>query len=113
MYAQCPHGVARRGNFSHRIIFSNIPQFDFSVPAARHQFSEPASLHVNSRNPLLMPPPMFDHCHCGLFPRVEDSDGPVAVAGAEDVACDLIGGERCDARAGAGRDVLVKKRLSV
>jgi len=61
---------------------------------------------MDTRDPLLVAAPMLDHGHGGFFASVEDADGAVAVAGAEDVAGYLVGGEGGDAGAGAGGDVL-------
>jgi len=61
---------------------------------------------VDVGDPLLVAAPVLHHRRRGFLARVEDADGAVAVAGAEDVAGDLVGGEGCDAGAGAGGDVL-------
>jgi len=106
MHTQRPHRITRRRNLPHRSILPNIPQFDLAIPASRDQFSEAATLHMDVGDPLLVTPPMLHHCHRRLFARVEDANCAVAVAGAEDVAGDLVGGEGCYAGAGAGGDVL-------
>ena len=61
-------------------------------------------MHVG--DPLFVLAPTFDHGHLGFFSDIEDADGAVAVACTEDVSGYLIGGQGCDAGAGAGRDVL-------
>ncbi len=58
-------------------------------------------------NPLLVLSPHLDHSGLGLFARIEDSDGTIAIAGAKDIAGDLIRGQRCDTGAGASRDILI------
>ena len=61
---------------------------------------------MDAGDPLLVSAPVFDHGHGGSFAGVEDADGAVAVAGAEDVAGDLVGGQGCDAGTRSGGDVL-------
>ena len=61
-------------------------------------------MHVG--DPLLVLAPGLDHGGAGLEALVEDADDAVAEAGDKDVARDLVGGEGCDAGAGARGDVL-------
>ncbi len=93
MHTQRPHRIARRRNLPHRLILSQIPQLHLAVPASRQQLSEAATLHVDTRDPLLVAAPVLHHRQRWLLARVEDADRAVAVAGAEDVAGYLVGGE--------------------
>lgn len=93
MHAQRPHHPTRRAHFAHRLIFADIPQFDFPVPASGDEFAVAATLHVDAGEVLLVTTPLFYHCHRGLLTRVEDADDTVTVASAEDVAGDLVRGE--------------------
>lgn len=68
-------------------------------------------MHVS--DPLLVLSPHPDHGRLRLFAGVEDADRAIAVAGAKDVAGDLIGGEGCDTRPGTGGDVLVNSSVNV
>ena len=90
MHAQRPHRIPRRPQLPNRLILPNIPQSHLSVPAPRDQLSKPAALHVDARDPLLVAAPVLHHRHGRLLARVEDADGAVAVAGAEDVAGYLV-----------------------
>jgi hypothetical protein len=89
-----------------RLVHANVPEFDFAVAAAADEFALAAALEVHVCDPLLVFFPDFDHGCCGLLALVVDADGAVAEAGDEDIAFDLIRGQRCDARAGARRYVL-------
>ena len=108
MHAQRPHRIPRGPHLPHGLLLPNIPQPDLPIPAPTDQFSEAAALHMQTRDPLPVAAPVPHHRHGGLLARVEDADGAVAVAGAEDVAGHLVGGEGGDAGAGAGGDVLVE-----
>lgn len=61
-------------------------------------------MHVG--DPLFVPTPTFNHGHLGLFTDVEDPNGAVAIACAEDVPGYLIRGQGGDAGAGAGGNIL-------
>ena len=107
MHAQRPHRIARGRNLPHGFVLPNVPQLDLAVPRSADQLPEPTALHVHVGDPLLVLAPAADHGKGGLLAGVEDANGAVAVAGAEDVAGDLVRGQGCDAGAGARGDVLV------
>lgn len=92
MYAQRPHRIPCRLDLPYGLILPDIPQLDLSVPAPGDKFPEAPALHVDAGDPLLVPAPVLHHCHRGFLAHVEDADRAVAVAGAENVAGDLVGG---------------------
>ena len=106
MHTQRPKRIGRSSNLPNRLILPDIPQLDLAVPAPRHKLPEPAALHVHVCDPLLVFAPHLDHSGLGLLAGVEDADSTVAVASAEDVAGNLVGGEGRDAGPGAGWDVV-------
>jgi len=107
MHTQRPQRIPHRPYLPHRPLPPYIPKHNLPIPTPRNQLAESPSLHMHPRDPLLVAAPMLDHGHGGFFASVEDADGAVGVAGAEDVAGYLVGGEGGDAGAGAGGDVLL------
>lgn len=45
------------------------------------------------RDPLLVLAPHFNHSRLGFLPSIENSNSTIAVAGAEDIAGDLVRGQ--------------------
>ena len=91
MHTQRPHCVTRRRNFPDWVILPDIPQLHFSIPRPTYQLPEPTALHMHVGDPLLVLSPTSNHGLCRLLAGIEDADGAVAIAGAEDVASDLVG----------------------
>ena len=98
MHAQRPQRVPRGLHRGEGSLHPEIPEFDFSIAAARDQFPESPPLHVHVGDPLLVFAPDFDHGGCGSEPLVEDSDCPVAESGHKYVPRDLVRGQGCDTR---------------
>lgn len=92
MHAQSPQCVLRRHYLLNGLLHPDIPQFDLAVPTPRHELSVTSTLQMHISDPLLVLAPAPCHCHGGFQALVEDADGAVAVAGAEDVASYGVGG---------------------
>ena len=106
VHGQRAQRVLGRPDRPQRLVLADVPELDLAVAAAADQLAQAAALHVHVGDPLLVVAPAFDHGLLGAEALVEDADGAVAVAAYEDVACDLVRGEGCDAGTGAGGNVL-------
>lgn len=73
-----------------RIVQSKIPESDLSISAARNQFPQTTSLHVDVCNPLLVFSPYLDHGRSRLQTLVKNTDGTVTETGDENVAGNLV-----------------------
>lgn len=89
-----------------RAIHAEIPQSNLAIAAARDEFSQATTLHVDIGNPLLMLTPNLDHRCSWLETLVKDTNGAITEARDENVASNLVRCQRCDAGTGACGDVL-------
>lgn len=80
-----------------RIIHSEIPQSNLTVPASRDQLSQATTLHVDVGYPLLVLTPDLDHGCRRLEALVENTDRPISESCNEDVSGNLIRRQRSDA----------------
>ena len=79
-------------------VHSDVPQLHFSAPAAAHQLSLTAALQMYVRDPLLVFFPDLHHGSCRLLALIVHTNGTVAESSNEDVALNLVRGQRGNAR---------------
>lgn len=102
--------VLSRLNGLDTLIHTDVPKLDLAVAAARHEFTLTTTLQVHIRNPLFMLLPYLDHGCRRFLALIVHTNRAIAEACNENIAFDLIRGERCDAGARSGGYVLYSIR---
>lgn len=88
------------------IIHTQIPQPDFSISTSRHQLPHTPTLHMNVGYPLFVFSPYLHHGCRRLEPLIKNANCAISKSCNKYIPCNLIGGQRGNARSGTCRDVL-------
>ena len=98
MNTEGAQGVLGGFNRSDFFFHANVPKLDLSISATTDEFPHASSLHVHIGDPLLVTTPSLLHSRGRSLTLIEDSECSVTVAGYKDVSCNLVGGQRGNAR---------------
>ncbi len=97
MHAETAERILSSPDRAHALIHADIPELDLAAATAADQLALAAALQMDVGDPLPVLAPDLDHRRGGLEALVVDAHGAVAEAGREDLALDLVGGQRCHA----------------